>query len=76
MRFTIRDVLWLTVVVGLAIGWGLDSRIRSHLSAEYEAHEGKLRETNIILGIENDKQRQRIEQLEKGMRLLILESEP
>jgi len=23
-RFTIRDVLWLTVVVGLAIGWGID----------------------------------------------------
>ena len=21
-RFTIRDVLWLTVVVGLAVGWG------------------------------------------------------
>ena len=23
-RFTIRDVLWLTVVVALAVGWGLD----------------------------------------------------
>ena len=23
-RFTIRDVLWLTVVVGLAIGWWND----------------------------------------------------
>ena len=23
-RFTIRDVLWLTVVVALAAGWGLD----------------------------------------------------
>jgi hypothetical protein len=22
-RFTIRDVLWLTVVVGLAIGWSV-----------------------------------------------------
>jgi hypothetical protein len=26
MRFTIRDLLWLTVVVGLAAGWYLDSR--------------------------------------------------
>ena len=25
-RFTIRDVLWLMVVVGLAIGWGLEHR--------------------------------------------------
>jgi len=23
-RFTIRDVLWLTVVVALAVGWGMD----------------------------------------------------
>jgi hypothetical protein len=23
-RFTIRDVLWLTVVVALLVGWGLD----------------------------------------------------
>ena len=25
-RFTIRDVLWLTVVVALAVGWWLDHR--------------------------------------------------
>lgn len=25
-RFTIRDVLWLTVVVGLMVGWWLDHR--------------------------------------------------
>jgi len=24
-RFTIRDVLWLTVVVGLACGWALEA---------------------------------------------------
>jgi hypothetical protein len=30
MRFTIRDLLWLTVVVALAIGWYLD---RSRLQA-------------------------------------------
>lgn len=23
-RFTIRDLLWLTVVVGLAVGWWVD----------------------------------------------------
>ena len=26
MRFTIRDLLWLTAVVALAVGWWLDSR--------------------------------------------------
>ena len=25
-RFSIRDVLWLTVVVGLGLGWWLDHR--------------------------------------------------
>jgi hypothetical protein len=25
-RFTIRDVLWLTVVVALAVGWWIDHR--------------------------------------------------
>ena len=25
-RFTIRDVLWLTVVVALVVGWWLDHR--------------------------------------------------
>lgn len=24
MRFSIRDVLWLTVVAGLSIGWAID----------------------------------------------------
>lgn len=28
-RFTIRDVLWLTVVVGLAVGWGIDHRAQA-----------------------------------------------
>ena len=26
-RFTIRDVLWLTVVVALALGWFVDNRL-------------------------------------------------
>jgi hypothetical protein len=26
LRFTIRDVLWLTVVVALAVSWGVDNK--------------------------------------------------
>jgi hypothetical protein len=32
-RFTIRDVLWLTVVVALAVGWWID-RTRQAASAD------------------------------------------
>ena len=33
MKFSIRDVLWLTVVVALAVGWGLD-RAQLNLARE------------------------------------------
>ena len=36
-RFTIRDVLWLMVAVGLSVGWWMEhvrlSTVRSHASA-------------------------------------------
>jgi hypothetical protein len=43
-RFTIRDVLWLTVVVALGVGWWLD---RSAVAWRYEqsvSTMGRLRE--------------------------------
>jgi len=30
MRFTIRDVLWLTVVVALGVGWWVNTRRTAH----------------------------------------------
>jgi hypothetical protein len=30
-RFTIRDMLWLTVVVALAVGWWIDRRVQRSL---------------------------------------------
>jgi hypothetical protein len=34
MRFTIRDVLWLTVVAAVAVGWFVDrSRLRGEATA-------------------------------------------
>jgi len=33
-RFTIRDVLFLTVVVGLAVGWLLDHQHLTHRAAK------------------------------------------
>jgi len=37
-RFTIRDVLWLTVVVALGVGWSVDRvRLTSQLAAAQES---------------------------------------
>ena len=36
IRFTIRDVLWLTVVVGLAVGWYVD-RVSSRRTVRIQA---------------------------------------
>ena len=37
-RFTIRDVLWLTALVALAVGWGVDRvRLASNLAAAQES---------------------------------------
>jgi len=38
-RFTIRDVLWLMVIVGMGIGWWQD---RSHLATEVERYKEPL----------------------------------
>ena len=46
-RFTIRDVLWLTVVVAFAVLWGMEMRQRGVENAE-------LRETNSRLLQERD----------------------
>jgi hypothetical protein len=43
-RFTIRDVLWLTVVVGMAVGW------YCHISREREWANNALR-THIIMDL-------------------------
>ena len=47
-RFTIRDVLWLTVVVALALGLGLGWwRERSQLAAESEARHFRIYELTM-----------------------------
>ena len=54
MNFTIRDALWLTVVVSLAVGWSIE---RSRRVAEYTSEVAKLREA---LGAAPDWRRRRI----------------
>ncbi len=54
MRFSIRDLLWLTVVVALAVGWWLD---RQNLVRELDA---------IQSGLDSQKNRAAVESLFPG----------
>ena len=46
MRFTIRDLLWVTVVVALAVGWGMDHR---RMKLQSYIHESQARYFRDIL---------------------------
>jgi hypothetical protein len=48
LRFTIRDLLWLTLVVALAVGWWLDRR----KITELEARVGTLQQVPSVNRIE------------------------
>src|SRR5262249_30234568 len=37
LRFTIRDVLWLTVVVGMGVGWLIAARRQSEIEERYKS---------------------------------------
>ncbi len=39
-RFTIRDVLWLTVVVSICIAWWVDKRPRPGVMTDVFIHDG------------------------------------
>ena len=39
IRFTIRDLLWLMVVVGLGVGWWLDHRKLLQLEAQRQSYQ-------------------------------------
>ena len=43
LRFTIRDLLWLMVVVGLACGWWMDLQKLREIEFKYESLLGSYR---------------------------------
>jgi hypothetical protein len=46
LRFTIRDLLWLTVVVALAVGWSLN---RKQLIAERERWQERAEHPSVVI---------------------------
>ena len=57
-RFTIRDVLWLTVVVALGVGWIIDSsnRARENRLLQLERNAARDAETAIRAIVARDQQ--------------------
>jgi demethoxyubiquinone hydroxylase (CLK1/Coq7/Cat5 family) len=42
LRFTIRDLLWLMVVMALAVGWWTDVKSRRYAVGVYEDYESRI----------------------------------
>lgn len=59
MRFSIRDVLWLTVVAALVVGWSLDrvalrrAELRARLEAERALYSTELARAEAALNRAN-----------------------
>jgi len=50
-RFTIRDLLWLTLVVALAVGWWVDHRIADTRIIDLNFERNALQLENIELQV-------------------------
>ena len=48
-RFTIRDVLWLTVVVALAVGWWLERARSQGQARRIERLEGEVQQVGVVI---------------------------
>ena len=59
-RFTIRDLLWLTLVVAMGVGWWVDLRSTRNRLAELEHEWGVMRKTVVeqASGLEAARQRE------------------
>jgi hypothetical protein len=53
-RFTIRDVLWLTVVVGVALGWVLERQRSKRLQYEVDVAENEADQSRMTIEIMYD----------------------
>jgi hypothetical protein len=63
MRFTIRDVLWLTVVVALAVAWSLNYFQMLRHTEQVERERDQQIADNVRLRALASAYRERIEQL-------------
>jgi hypothetical protein len=69
MRFTIRDLLWLTVLAALGIGWWIDRR-------EQDRRVSELENANATLLLEAEKQALRAEEAWKILTETVNQTSP
>jgi hypothetical protein len=74
-RFTIRDVLWLTVVVGLACGWWIEHRRAVRQSEELLMRTRQMEAVESHTAWVNERER-RFEQAMREERLKLNASRP
>jgi hypothetical protein len=68
MRFTIRDLLWLTAVVALSVGWWLDSRRYDRGVQRAQYREDYYDLMSDLARIEAEKAQEKQQQLDKALR--------
>ena len=56
-RFTIRDVLWLTVVVALAVGWWISGREQQRMNGELRDVRMTLKLNEVVIASQEEDRR-------------------
>ena len=64
MRFSTRDAIWLVLVIALAAGWWLDSKIKNQKISDEQDNAAVLRNDIKILENDNDRLSARVRELE------------
>lgn len=66
MKFSIRDLLWLTLVVGLSGGWWVD-----HTSLTTQAELTRVAAFELVEGVSRDRRISSLEEENQQLRILI-----
>jgi hypothetical protein len=65
MRFSIRDILWLTVVVALVVGWWADHSFLRKINADIGLRMGRLIDENRDLRGQQPKHKSKVREEEE-----------
>jgi hypothetical protein len=61
-RFSIRDVLWLTTVAALALGWAIDRSRLAQSNSELTRHRNRVADTKAQLVVQRERLQLKLEE--------------